>query len=361
MPFPWLALAIGGSAVLGAGASIYAADRASDAAKKGGDAALGEQQRQFNAGMTALEPTRALGYGALSDLASLYGYALPGYTPLSSLMNGGQPGSPNVFVGNNGNSLQNALNAIPGGSVLNSLFGGQQMPRVYTRDGLIYFDGRKQGGTLYGGHINPNTGEVWVDNPTGGTRNVELSELATNALRNGTALDDPRFGRLNMALTELQRAGWQYNPNPPAPQAGPLQANTGATIMDRIRNMPGYQFGMTEGIKGIEGSAAARGSVLSSNNLRNVNQFAQDYAGTKFGEEFNRLMAMAGLGQTATNTGVVAGQNYANNAANIHQNTANARASGVMGAANGVAGAINSGLNNWMLYRGGWFNPPAGG
>jgi hypothetical protein len=77
-----------GAAAVSAGAGIYASNKAGDAQAKGGKNAIAEQQRQYNIGVNMLEPTRALGYGATSDLASMYGYRLPQYTPVNALMGG---------------------------------------------------------------------------------------------------------------------------------------------------------------------------------------------------------------------------------------------------------------------------------
>jgi hypothetical protein len=60
---------------------------------------------------------------------------------------------------------------------------------------------------------------------------------------------------------------------------------------------------------------------------------------------------MAGLGQTATNTGVAAGANMANNVSGAMQNAADSRASGVMGVTNSITGAIDSGMNTYLLQQ----------
>ena len=51
---------------------------------------------------------------------------------------------------------------------------------------------------------------------------------------------------------------------------------------------PGYQFGLSEGIKGVENSAAARGMQLSGSTLKGINRYATDYASTKYNEAWNR-------------------------------------------------------------------------
>jgi hypothetical protein len=68
---------------------------------------------------------------------------------------------------------------------------------------------------------------------------------------------------------------------------------------------PGYQFRIEEGNKGIEGSAAARGSVLSGAAMKALARFNQDTASNEYGKVFDRY------GQNRANL-----QNVAYNAQN---------------------------------------------
>ncbi len=76
--------------------------------------------------------------------------------------------------------------------------------------------------------------------------------------------------------------------------------------LDDVYKDPGYQFGMSEGIKGVETSASARGMQLSGATLKGINRFATDYSSTKYNEAFNRrqvgldnLYRMIATGQAA--------------------------------------------------------------
>jgi len=103
---------------------------------------------------------------------------------------------------------------------------------------------------------------------------------------------------------------------------------------------PGYQFRMAEGARGVEASAAARGGALSGGALKALARYQQGYASNEFGAaydrfnsnltgRYNRLAGLAGTGQTATNSGIAAGQ---------AMNTANANARNQIGDAIGSAG-----------------------
>jgi hypothetical protein len=129
--------------------------------------------------------------------------------------------------------------------------------------------------------------------------------------------------------------------------------------MDQFQQDPGYAFRMREGLKALDRSAAARGGLLSGNQLRGVTQFGQDLASQEYTNAFNRyqaerqarlnpLQSLAGVGQTATNTlsneAGQYGQAMANNAAQM----GNIRASGYMNTANAITGALGTGLNYYQ-------------
>ena len=126
--------------------------------------------------------------------------------------------------------------------------------------------------------------------------------------------------------------------------------------MQQFQADPGYGFRMSEGMKALERSAAARGGLLSGATLKGVQRFGQDMASQEYTNAFNRyqaerqarlgpLQSLAGVGQTATQQIGQAGQNYAANAGEAMMSGAAARASGYMGGASALSGALNTGLN----------------
>ncbi len=69
---------------------------------------------------------------------------------------------------------------------------------------------------------------------------------------------------------------------------------------------PGYQFRLSEGLKGVENSAAAGGMQLSGRTLKGLGRYAQDYASGEFQNAYNRrqqgisnLYNLASMGQAA--------------------------------------------------------------
>jgi hypothetical protein len=123
---------------------------------------------------------------------------------------------------------------------------------------------------------------------------------------------------------------------------------------------PGYEFRRSEGQRGIEAGASARGGVLSGGAMKALQRFNSDLASQEFGSAFNRyqtdlggrynrLANVAGIGQQAVNSGNQASQVYVdnrqagtNNAVNAVQGAGNARASQYVNTGNAIGGAANS-------------------
>jgi len=139
------------------------------------------------------------------------------------------------------------------------------------------------------------------------------------------------------------------------------------TNADFIKD-PGYQFRLDEGTRGVEASAAARGGALSGGALKALARYQQGYASNEFGAaydrfntnltgRYNRLAGLAGTGQTATNTGIAAGQAMQTANANARGqisdsigSAGNATASMYAGIGNTISQTANN-LGNYFAYR----------
>lgn len=160
-----------------------------------------------------------------------------------------------------------------------------------------------------------------------------------------------------------------------------------APTAEQARATPGYQFAMDQGTRAIDAGAAAGGSLLTGGTQTALNQFGQGLADTNYGNvynralqgyntnyntwannqanQFNRLAAIAGMGQTSAQTlgsqnlqasGQIA-STLGNTGAQLGQdamNVGNATASGYINSANawggGLSGATNS-LSQMMLLN----------
>jgi hypothetical protein len=121
-----------------------------------------------------------------------------------------------------------------------------------------------------------------------------------------------------------------------------------------VRNTPGYQFRLDEGLKALDRSAAARGGLLSGATLKGAQRYGQDYASNEYTNAYNRTANLAGVGQTAANNLGSYGQAYATNVGNSLADAANARASGYVGSANAISnafGGVSNAFTNYNLMR----------
>jgi len=127
--------------------------------------------------------------------------------------------------------------------------------------------------------------------------------------------------------------------------------------MSQFQADPGYGFRMSEGMKALERSAAARGGLLSGATLKGIQRFGQDLGSQEYQNAFNRyqteraarlqpLQSLAGVGQTTAQQLGQAGQTMASNVGESLTSGAAARASGYVGGAN----ALTQGLGTYLNY-----------
>lgn len=127
--------------------------------------------------------------------------------------------------------------------------------------------------------------------------------------------------------------------------------------MTQFQADPGYGFRMSEGMKALERSAAARGGLLSGATLKGIQRFGQDLGSQEYMNAFNRyqteraarlqpLQSLAGVGQTTAQQIGEAGMRTAQNVGETLTSGAAARASGYVGGAN----ALTQGLGTYLNY-----------
>ena len=117
---------------------------------------------------------------------------------------------------------------------------------------------------------------------------------------------------------------------------------------------PSYGFAQQQGELGRERGANARGLNLSGGTLKDLATFNSGLATQQYGNYFNRLMGLAGIGQdaTKTNANLVTG-NASNNTTAAGQigNTIMGQGQAQASGAVGVANAANSGISNSLMYN----------
>jgi len=80
------------------------------------------------------------------------------------------------------------------------------------------------------------------------------------------------------------------------PTPGPAGVLNTAGITEALRGTPGYQFAFSEGQRGIQSSAAARGTLLTGGTLKALAQYGTGLADQTYGEAVNRYQNLAELG-----------------------------------------------------------------
>lgn len=125
-----------------------------------------------------------------------------------------------------------------------------------------------------------------------------------------------------------------------------------------LANEPGYQFELNQGMQGLDRSAASRGRLYSGAQMKAADTYANNFAGTKYNEAYNRwltgnneLAGVAGVGQTATNVTDQAAQQYGQQYGNNVTGAGNAAASGYLARGNALTTALNSGTASYLYGR----------
>jgi len=120
---------------------------------------------------------------------------------------------------------------------------------------------------------------------------------------------------------------------------------------------PGYAFRLSEGMKALDRTAAARGGLLSGATLKGAQRYNQDLGSLEYqrayeryntnrANQLNPLMGYAtGPGMSSTSADTSAVGNFGNAAAAGYTGAANARASGYVGGTNALTSALGTGLN----------------
>ena len=196
--------------------------------------------------------------------------------------------------------------------------------------------------------------------------------LTGGALPQGYSLTDPNPMQARTAVQPKDGFQFAYSPTgdrievpitsgaaAPETTARPSDFGKYATAEftpEMFKTDPGYAFRMSEGMKALERSAAARGNLLSGATLKGAQRYGQDLASQEFQNAFNRYQitrantlnpyqALSGSAQTSANVlGGQAGELGRQLGSNIIGG-GNAAAAGQIGSANAIVGGVGQGIN----------------
>jgi len=113
---------------------------------------------------------------------------------------------------------------------------------------------------------------------------------------------------------------------------------------------PGYGFRLSEGMKALERSAAARGGLMSGATGKALQRFGQDLGSQEYGAAYNRLASLANVGPQAAGVMSNLGERYGQQAGNMLSGTATNIGNIMMGQGQTAA---NAALARGSAYAGG--------
>lgn len=161
----------------------------------------------------------------------------------------------------------------------------------------------------------------------------EAAQTAAGASDRAIALQE----RMYLEDVERQKPYYEAGVNALARMRGLTGAMPAAFQYrpEQLTTDPGYGFRLSEGMKALERSAAARGGLLSGGTGRALQRYGQEMASQEYGnafnralteynasraretEEYNRLAGLAGVGGTTAQQIGAAGQTMAGNVGRI--------------------------------------------
>lgn len=132
----------------------------------------------------------------------------------------------------------------------------------------------------------------------------------------------------------------------------------GSNMTSVLRQLPGYQFALDQGLKSTQQAAAARGLGVSGASLKGAGTFATGLADQHYLDLFNTELETAKLGENAAAMTGTAGTSAANSAGNFLNQAGLAQAAGATGVGSAFTGAANNALQYSLLSK---YLSPGGG
>lgn len=121
-----------------------------------------------------------------------------------------------------------------------------------------------------------------------------------------------------------------------------------AKLQAMLEALPGYQFSRTQGLKAVQNQYGARGLGLSGAAQKGAATFAVGLADQTFGDQWNRLMGLATLGENAAAQTGAYGTQTATNVGNNLIGAANAQAAASIAQGQAVGNAANTISNMYV-------------
>lgn len=122
--------------------------------------------------------------------------------------------------------------------------------------------------------------------------------------------------------------------------------NAADTAMSTFQTSPGYQWQLSEGLRGVDAGAAAKGMTRSGATLKGEINYAQGLADQDFTDYYNRLSSMTSTGATAAGQQASANTSTGSQVATNATNAGNTQSSIYGNEASGLSSTINKLFSN---------------
>lgn len=210
------------------------------------------------------------------------------------------------------------------------------------------------GASIYGANKAASAQKAGIDASTAAQREMfEKQTELQEPFRQGGMTAQNRLMTL-LGLSPGGDSGITVDPNDP--NFGKYSKDFG---MADYQADPGYAFRLSEGMKGLQNSAAARGLLSSGSTLKGITDYSQGMASQEYGNAYNRyqtnranqlnpLQSLMGSGQTAANTLTNAAGNLGQGLGQAAAATGNANASAYMNSTNALTNALSTGASSYM-------------
>lgn len=304
----WVAAAIGGAAVLGAGATVYASGQASSAAAGAANSASQSQAAALGQQAALAAPYTGMGQAAIP----LYEQLL-GINPTAS-------------------KLQ-TVNVAPSSA---------------------------GGWGYWGASIDPATGTVNLSQPNQAQAQTALTNYLQTGKMDTTGLSEKQIKDMSNIVQQidaLKAQGYQFDPNTKQGTINGQSGATGATgansqgITDTVRNLPGYQFNQQQGQQQTLAGAASMGMGLSGNTLTALDQFNTGLADSYYQQYLGDVQGAVGMGQAAAAGQAANVGNAANNQSNIAMTSGANQASIGMNTVAGLSNILGNAANSYVTSQ----------
>jgi hypothetical protein len=257
-----------------------------------------------------------LGSQAVSGLAGSGG----GDNSFSSLT-GGTGGTGGIDYGSAGST--DSLGS-GGGNWLSNLFGNGPSAGQLLQGG----------GSILNSILGSNAANKAADAQTNAAN--QSNQLAALIYGNNTAMNQPFVNAGTGAVNKMADLNGLNG-----------SVNQGQAAQGFVTSDPGYQFRMDQGNKAVANSSAAAGGLYSGRAFKDAQNYAQGAASQEYGNAYNRLSGLAGIGQASANQQAANGNAYSNAFGSNMGAIGNAQAAGQIGSTNAITGSIGGLMNSY--------------